>query len=541
MSAYKRDLAKYFNCVAWSDIESVGFYQDVKSLEDIHTICSIVDDPDTGEEVVLVFHDRPDLCGSEVFDKYDNKTYKIPQRAGTLLEGFRFWYQVGQSENGFLSVHNCFSYDKPITEKVLPKCLIPTHKWEDTFIQSKIQYFDRPTPKGAKSPHGLQAYALRMGIHKPEITDFTKMDAMMLHRVIEDCKTQKFASKYLKKERELLKDTIGIDFDKAYETEVEYTKTCHAQEVYGAMVDREHMEKCVADWDVRLGDLEGLIEPMLPPTVKPVGTKLTRKEMAITLGYPEKLTNGMTEPTQVVNRSGEQVTVKVKPYYKPVTTYTTEKKTTQYSGFHISYGFSEVFVKKTDLNNWIKLNHSDTKPKDWGIEKTESLLTLLNAATAKYFEVEQHEVGLIGGAFTKVKFGASKLTQHEIVKGELIKGGITWAEEWNLSKDVDGNIIKVDEDTVVSYPKKASPENQIHITIKKGEALVTSPKFGDKEMEQVEGELGKQIKEYNTTSHRRRYLRNDKHPENKGLLALMRPDGRVSAGINNFGTATGRG
>ncbi len=78
MSAYKRDLAKYFNCVAWSDIESVGFYQDVKSLEDIHTICSIVDDPDTGEEVVLVFHDRPDLCGSEVFDKYDNKTYKIP-------------------------------------------------------------------------------------------------------------------------------------------------------------------------------------------------------------------------------------------------------------------------------------------------------------------------------------------------------------------------------------------------------------------------------------------------------------------------------
>ena len=537
----KEKLEEYTNIPNYSDIEAVGFWDDVHSLKDIHTICSIVEDPETKEEVVLVFHDRPDLCGSEVFDPYDEKTYKIPQRAGTLLEGFRFWFKVGQSENGFLSVHNAFGYDKSITEKVLPKCVIPTHKWEDTFIQSKIQYFDRPTPKGAKSPHGLQAYALRMKIHKPEITDFTKMDAFMLHRVIEDCRTQKFASEYLAKERELLSKSIGIDFTDAYNMEVEYAITCQKQEVYGAMVDRPHMEKCVEDWDKRLHELEGLIEPMLPPTVKPQGGKITRKEMAIALGYPEHITSKMKEPTEVVNRGGEQVTVPIKQYYKPTTKYTLEKKTNSYSGMHISYGFSPSFIKKKELTDWIKENYPDTKPKDWNIEKKEVVATLLNSNTCKYFDLEPEDVHVIGGSFTRVKFEESKLTQHEIVKSELIKAGITWAEEWNLARDVNGDIIKVSEDTVVTYPKKAAPDRQISITVKKGEALVTSPKFGDKEMDQVEGTLGKQIKEYNTTSHRRRYLCNDKDPENKGLMAMIREDGRVSAGVNNFGTATGRG
>ena len=534
----KEKLKEYTNQPVWSDIEAVGFWDDVHTMEDIHTICSIVEDPETKEEVVLVFHDRPDLCGSVVLDPYDNKEYTITERTGTLLEGFRFWYQVGQSEKGYLSVHNAFGYDKSITEKVLPKCVIPAHKWEDTFIQSKIQYFDRPTPKGAKSPHGLQSYALRMGIHKPDIKDFTKMDAFMLHRVIEDCRTQKYASEYLAKERELLKKSIGIDFTDSYNMEVEYAITCQKQEVYGAMVDRPHMEKCVADWDVRLHELEGLIEPMLPPTVKPQGTKITRKEMAIALGYPERITSKMQEPTEVVNRGGEQITVPIKPYYKPTTKYTTEKKTNSYSGMNISYGFSPSFIKKKELTDWIKTNHPDTKPKDWDIEKTEVVASLLNANVCKYFDLEPEDTKLIGGAFTRVKFEDSKLTQHEIVKGMLIKGGIKFANEWNLKKDVNGQVLKAEQDTVISYPAKAAPENQIHLNIKKGEALFTSPKFGEKEYEQLETEDGKMVGEYNTTMHRRRFLLNPKDPEEKGLIANIREDGRIPCGVNNSSTGT---
>jgi hypothetical protein len=537
----KEQLDKYTNIPNYSDIECVGFWDDVHTLEDVHTICSIVDDPDTGEEVILVFHDRPDLDGATVFDPYDKKEYTIPERAGTLKEGFRFWYRVGQSEEGFLSVHNCFGYDKPITEKVLPTCIIPKEKWEDTFILSKIQYFDRPTPKGAKSAHGLQAYALRMGIHKPEITDFTKMDAFMLHRVIEDCKTQRYASKYLQKEREMCLNKLGIDFTEGYKNEVDYAIICQKQEVYGTKIDLDHVHKCVEYLDKTLDDLTCYIEPLLPPTVKPQGSKITRKEMAEALGYPDSVVARIKDAMEVVNRNGEQITVPVKPYYKPTTKYTLEKKSNVYSGFHLSYGDSPQFVKKKELTDWIKSNYPDTKPKEWEIEKEEKIVTLLNSNACKYFDLQPEDVDVIGGAYTRVKFEQSKLSQHEIVKGFLITQGVTWAEDWNLKKDVDGQIMKAEEDTVISYPSKASYENQIHKTIKKGEALVTSPKFGDNEYAQLETEIGKDIAKYNTLVHRRRYLSNEKDPENKGLLSAIRADGRVSAGVNNFNTSTGRG
>lgn len=537
----KDKLLVYANLPNYSDIESIGFWDDVHTTEDIHVLANIVDDPDTGEEVTLIFHDRPDLCNQEVLDPSDGKTYTIPKRSGNLLEGFRYWMRVGMSENGYLSVHNCATYDKPIVEKVVPKCLIPDHKWVDTFIQSKIQFFDRSCPKGAKSPHGLQAYGILHGIKKPEITDFTKMDALMLHRVIEDCKIQKMTHKYLQKERDLLKAKIGIEFDDAYKMEWEYAKICHEQEVYGAKIDVDHVHKCIEYLDDTIGELVNSIEPQLPPTVKGQGTKITRKEMAVALGYPEHVTSKMKEPVELKKRNGEVVEFKIKPYFKPTTKWTITKKTNQYSGMHISYGFSPSFVKKAELTKWIKDNHPSTKPSEWDIEKTEIQAELLNANTCKYFDLTPEDVNYIGGAFTRVKFEKTTMSQHDQVKGFLIKQGISWAEDWNLAKDSEGQILKAEKETVVSYPPKAAYENQMHITIKKGEALVTSPKFGDKEYAQLETEVGKDVAKYNTLVHRRRYLSNPKSPDEKGLLSALRPDNRVPAGVNNFNTSTGRG
>ncbi|AUR91527.1 coil containing protein [Vibrio phage 1.161.O._10N.261.48.C5] len=533
----KEQLAVYSNLPQYADIESRGFWGDVHTTEDIHVLLSVVDDPETGEEVPLIFHDRPDLCGQEVYDEIDDKTYIIPERAGTLLEGFRFWYRVGQSEKGYLSVHNNCTYDKPIVEKVMPKCLIPDEKWVDTFIQSKIQWFDRPTPKGAKSGHGLAAYGIIHGIKKPDITDFTVMDAKMIHRCLEDCKIQKMAHKYLQKERDLLEAKIGITFDDAYKMEWEYAKTCHAQEVYGAMADREHMEACVEKWDVRLHELESIIEPLLPPTVKATGGKVSRKEMAVLLGYPKHITDKMHEPTEMRKRNGEDVEYVIKPYAKPTVKWTNIKKTNQYSGEHISYGYSPSFIKKKDLTDWIKDNHPDTKPKEWEIEKSEIQAELVNSNNCKYFGIEPEDMDLIGGAFTKVKFEASTLTQHDVVKGMLIRGGIKYANEWNIKKD-DNGMVKATENMTVSYPPKASYENQLHYHIKKGEPIVTSPKFGEKEYEQLETDEGKMVGEYNTTMHRRRFMLNPNDPEEKGLIANIRKDGRLPCGVNNSSTGT---
>lgn len=527
-------LGVYANLANHADIESHGLWDVVKSIDNIHCLCSIVVDPDTKEEVVLLFHDNPEFDNAAVWDDVDEKEYIIPQRAGTLLEGFRYWYRIGQSEEGKLYVHNSKGFDQPIVEKVIPKCKIPDHKWVDTFNQSKLQWFDRPAVKGAKSPHGLKAYGIKNGVKKPDITEWVTMDKYKLHRVVEDCKIQRQTSIFLHKEREqLLK--LGIDMSECIPMEDAYTQTCHAQEIYGAKIDIEHVLKSIEYLDTTTADLAEFIEPRLPMTVKVNGGKVSRKEMTELFGIDS---SRVIDKYEQVKKDGEMVSQPVKPYYKPTINFHTTQKVNVYSGFNLSYGSSPYFTKKKGLTDWIKANHPDTKTKDWDIDKVVEETKLLNKNTCDYFEVSPEDTDIIVGAHTKIKFVPSKLTQHEVVKGMLIKEGIRYAEEWNFKRDENNQILKAEEDTEVRYPPKAAPEHQMVFPIKKGEALVTSPKFGEKEYDQLESEDGRKVGLYNTLVHRRRFLSNPKDPENKGILSGVREDGRIPCGVNNSSTGT---
>ena len=528
----KEKLSIYTNLDNHADIETMGLWEQVHGMENIHCLCSVVEDPETKEDVVVLFHDRPDFDNAKVWDDIDKKEYTIPPRAGSLIEGFRFWYRVGQSEKGKFYIHNCFGYDKPIIEKVLPKCKIPFEKWVDTFVRSKLQWFDRPAVKGAQGVHGLGPYGVRFGVKKPPVTDWTTFTPYICHRVIEDCHIQKKTSIYLEKEHELLKN-MGVDLTKAFDMEYKYVATCQEQEVVGAAVDIEHMNRCIETWDKRCEELEKTIEPKLPPTVKVSGVKVGRKAIAEMFGMDTK---GIVDQTQQVKRNGETITDIIKPYYKPTMNFHITKKVNQYSGFNISYGESPTYIKKADLTKWIKENHPSTKPKDWDISKEIIETKLLNKNTCDYFDVRPEDVDLIVGPHTKIKFVESKLTQHEQVKGFLIKSGIKKVQEWNLKKD-DNGILKAEFDMTVHYPPKASYENQLHLDIKKGEAIVTSPKIGEKDYDQLEDETGKQVGEYNTTMHRRRFVANPKD-ETKGILNNVRADGRIPCGVNASSTGT---
>lgn len=532
----KEKLNKYINLDHHADIETQGLWEQVHGIDNVHCLCSVIEDPETGEDVVLLFHDRPEFDNEKVWDKHDQKEYTIPERSGSLIDGFRFWYKIGQSDKGQFFIHNCRGYDKPIIEKVLPQCKIPFEKWNDTFIQSKLQWFDRPAVKGSSGIHGLDPFGIRFGIKKPPIKDWSAFTHYICHRVIEDCHIQKMTTKYLQKESEKLSE-VGVDLTDAMQMESAYVETCQEQEVVGAAVDVDHMNRCLTTWDARTTELESIIEPKLPPTVKAGGTKIGRKEMASLLGYPDHVVQKIVDPTHMVKRNGEVIKDIIKPYYKPTTTWTVNKKTNSYSGFNISYGESPSYIKKKELTDWIKANHPDTKPKDWNIEKSLVENKILNHHTCKYFEVEPEDVNLIGGAFTKVRFEKTTLTQHEQVKGYLIKSGIKHVAEWNLKKD-DNGIVKAEVETTISYPPKASPEHQMHITIPKGQPLVTSPKIGEKDYGQLKDETGKMVGEYNTTVHRRRFISNPDDPENKGILASLREDGRIPCGVNASSTGT---
>ena len=489
----------FTNRLFHSDIEARGFLDVVKTASDVW--CLVLKDNESKR--VFLFHDYPQYDEEEVED--NGVVYTIPTRDGDLLTGIRFLYLAG-TNGSKIAMHNLQTYDRPLIEKIWSKCILPEEAYIDTFIQSKVLWFDRPCPKGAKSPHGLDGYAKLSGeTHKPKVVDFSIMNAFMLHRCIMDVDIQEFCTNYLDREQKTLKLKLGIDFTEALIMENLYAQSCQRQETYGAMVDLPHMLKCVEDWDKRLVELEETIVPLLPPTVKTTGSKVSRKEMAVLMGYPKETVDRMKEIMITKKLNGEMVTIPHKVYANPSVNYTRVAKTNQYSGLHPSYGFSPSYIKKKDLTDWIKDNHPDTKPKDWDIEKELIEATLLNKNCCDYFGVNPEDTDLISGMHTRVKFVASGMTQHEVTKGFLIKSGIKWVNEWNFKKD-DNGFVKADHDMVISYPPKAAPENQLHYSVKKGEPIVTSPKIGEKEYEQLENEDGRMVGEYNTTIHRRRFL-----------------------------------
>lgn len=516
-----------------SDIEAVGFYDDIHSKKDIHCLCSV----DIETEVVYLFHDYEGFDNISVVDPYDNKTYILPKKTGSLEEGIKFW-EDATKHGSLLIIHNVKTYDEPVLNKVWPSNNIVVDKYWDTFIQSKLQWYERSCPKGAKSAHGLKAYGIKCGINKPEITDWKTMDAFKLHRVIEDCRIQAKTYLMLEKERLDLKGKYGIDFLPALKIEAMYAEECFKQERNGILIDVEHARRCIEDLDAKVEALRIEIEPLLPPTLKGEGVRVSKSEMAELFGFdPKKVKDNYIQR----KRNGEIETVVEKPYYKPCINFTKNDKVTVYTAFNLSYGESPEFKKKKELTDWIKTEYPESKVKEWDIDKKEIVTKVLNSNTCKHFGLEPTDTDIVWGAFTKLSVEPSSLNQSDVVKAYLIKLGWNDAEDWNLKTDINDDYIKVDKDTEVRWPPYALPEHQMVKKLRRGDFMVSSPKLSEEDYDQLPEGVGKKIAEYNTYNHRRRFLENKDDPENKGLLSYIRPDGRVSAGVNNFATRSGRG
>ena len=87
---------------------------------------------------------------------------------------------------------------------------------------------------------------------------------------------------------------------------------------------------------------------------------------------------------------------------------------------------------------------------------------MLNKNTCEYFGVEPTDTHIIVGAHTRVSFLPSKMTQHDVVKGYLIRyAGLKSVTEWNFKKDKDKQMVRAEKAMTVSYPPKAAPELKI--------------------------------------------------------------------------------
>lgn len=139
--------------------------------------------------------------------------------------------------------------------------------------------------------------------------------------------------------------------------------------------------------------------------------------------------------------------------------------------------------------------------------------------TAAWFDIsdDREESGyLIEGPYTKVEFLHPKMSQHAVVKEYLLTQG--WKPtQWNYEKDKDG-ALKRDE---------------------RRQLIKKSPKLTEDSFDSIEGGIGEKIAQYNTMTHRRRTILNEKD-DTKGWINQIRPDGRLSAGALAWQTGTGR-
>ena len=461
---------------------------------------------------MFIFHDFPQYNGAKVIDPYDGKEHTIPKRTGSLKYGVAFMMKRGKK----LICHNVYGYDHFLIKKFFPKFRMKLSRYEDTLISSKIQWYDRPTPKGVRGNHGLASWGARQGHHKPDVTDWSTMDAFKLHRCIEDVRIQTGTYELLEAEREKMESVIGTSIRRAYELECQYRFEATIQEIDGAPVDVQHMKDCVKELDELSEELRVKVEPLLPDTLKVKAVRATAHEVATTLGAkripPIKY--------QIKEIKGVKKKMEIKNFYRPVSKWLNISKQNMYSAVHEDLGVNtgHIFSKLKDARDWTKTEYPDSK--GWKFPKDILEVTSYNNHTCNHFGVEpdDYEKGgrVIDGAHTKIEWHTSTMSQHAVVKDFLLSLG--WIPtEYNYKKNPKGG-----------FERDA-----------RGKLIETSPKLTEDSFDSLPEGVGKDIANFNTYSHRRKFIANPTDMS-KGLLNHVRPDGRVSCGINNFGTSTGR-
>ena len=111
-----------------------------------------------------------DLTTGEVH-KFEN-CHEDPAAKAAAIE----WYESADLIVG----HNFIQFDAPMLNKLLKPRLIDPKKIVDTLVISRLVDYDIDTPKGAKFPHSLQAWGIRLGKHKGDFHEFDKFSDKMV-------------------------------------------------------------------------------------------------------------------------------------------------------------------------------------------------------------------------------------------------------------------------------------------------------------------------------------------------------------------------
>ena len=170
------------------------------------------------------------------------------------------WYESADLIIG----HNFIQFDAVMLNKLLKPRLIDPKKVIDTLIVSRLVDYDIDIPKGAKSPHSLQAWGMRMGKHKGDYHDFSQFTDEMVEYWYQDIEvTSALYDKF--------SDTIwNPDWSLALRTEHNLQIELVRTQYYGFYFDKVKAEFLLNSVQQKMKTLEDQFQIDFPPKMEEV-------------------------------------------------------------------------------------------------------------------------------------------------------------------------------------------------------------------------------------------------------------------------------
>ena len=170
------------------------------------------------------------------------------------------WYESADMIVG----HNFVQFDAPMLNKLLQPRLIDPRKIVDTLLISRLVNYDIETPKGAKFPHSLQAWGIRLNKHKGDFHEFDKFSIEMVDYWYQDIKVTESLFNHFN-------DIIwSPDWRKSlraeHDVQIELVRTQH----YGFFFDKPKAEFLLNSVKTKMNTLEEQFQVDFPPKLTEV-------------------------------------------------------------------------------------------------------------------------------------------------------------------------------------------------------------------------------------------------------------------------------
>lgn len=260
------------------DAEAVGLLSDIREghREDLHVIR--LKDYYTGERFTF-FDDFKDRINAVWLDEYEEGW-----KSGDILDGKRMMETcdilIIQNGTGFdfLAIEKALGSFKRNHLQSINHELFP-FKTADTLVLSQLLNPERKLHPSAYAlgmgdtgPHSIAAHGIRMGRHKPEHEDWSRLTKAMINRVSEDVEIGEDLFNYLMNEWDDHMDRpnkqTGKDIRSAYVIEFRMSLAVAYQAMRGFAVDVKFMGELISELDLEIDATEKAFRPHMPMRLK---------------------------------------------------------------------------------------------------------------------------------------------------------------------------------------------------------------------------------------------------------------------------------